>query len=500
MDSAGIGVKYASVQSTLKHACDAGHAIPSFPAAISNNAHPQSCGVFGGNLWAAHSPTRRASLGRGRRHVRRMVPGLSVCGPGAPISEQSLLLHRLAMAHGSEPGMSAPVLGWRRASAGKGTPLETGGETAEAEAELSDKVWLVASGTSSHGRCGVRCMVARRSKPRSFPTLATSLQRILLPSFHTVHAAIFATPFSHRVTKTHPPCRLPPAPLRRSPPTFRQQPGLRPEHHPRAHARPPPDPTPTELTATGTHVGSHRAHNRGGSIDADEHCRRAGEVTDSEAPLLKKTAAMAQVLSSQASFHAPPPRRSPSSSSLLDSSYGLRRNQNSLPNLRVPSPGSSRTSSIRSTSSSNLSLNTQSEESSSEDDVLCMRKKDAPPPRKQPIASLSVEPATGAYKSALRQRSPSPSPIDGFSVDTVLTTPDLAPISEDDTAVRKEPSHHVDYLSYNWREEDIWSSWRHIVEHRSVYGERSRLENASWRTWAKSQFKLKTVSPDSLNW
>jgi len=58
----------------------------------------------------------------------------------------------------------------------------------------------------------------------------------------------------------------------------------------------------------------------------------------------------------------------------------------------------------------------------------------------------------------------------------------------------------VDYLSYDWREEDIWSSWRHIVEHRKVYGERSRLENASWRTWAKSQFKLKTVSPDSLNW
>jgi hypothetical protein len=73
-------------------------------------------------------------------------------------------------------------------------------------------------------------------------------------------------------------------------------------------------------------------------------------------------------------------------------------------------------------------------------------------------------------------------------------------MSEDDTAVRKEPSHHVDYLSYDWREEDIWSSWRHIVEHRNVYGERSRLENASWRTWAKAQFKLKTVSPDTLNW
>ena len=87
-----------------------------------------------------------------------------------------------------------------------------------------------------------------------------------------------------------------------------------------------------------------------------------------------------------------------------------------------------------------------------------------------------------------------------LSTDTPLTTPDPVPVSEDDTAVRKEPSRHVDYLSYEWREEDIWSSWRHIVEHRSVYGERSRLENASWRTWAKSQFKLRTVSPETLNW
>src|SRR5205809_158987 len=29
--------------------------------------------------------------------------------------------------------------------------------------------------------------------------------------------------------------------------------------------------------------------------------------------------------------------------------------------------------------------------------------------------------------------------------------------SIDDTAVRIEPSRHVDYLSHNWKEEDIWS-------------------------------------------
>ena len=73
-------------------------------------------------------------------------------------------------------------------------------------------------------------------------------------------------------------------------------------------------------------------------------------------------------------------------------------------------------------------------------------------------------------------------------------------VAGDDTAIRVEPSRHVDYLSHNWREEDIWSSWRHIVAKRNVYSNSPRLENASWRTWAKSKNRLKTVSPDSLNW
>lgn len=80
--------------------------------------------------------------------------------------------------------------------------------------------------------------------------------------------------------------------------------------------------------------------------------------------------------------------------------------------------------------------------------------------------------------------------------DSPLPTPSVA----DDTAIKQEPSRHVDYLSHDWREEDIWSSWRHIVSQRRVYGQRSRLENASWRTWAKSKYRLATVSPETLNW
>jgi len=84
--------------------------------------------------------------------------------------------------------------------------------------------------------------------------------------------------------------------------------------------------------------------------------------------------------------------------------------------------------------------------------------------------------------------------------DTPTNTPDKHLISEDDSAIKSEPSRHVDYLSHEWKEEDIWSSWRHIVSKRSLYGERSRLENASWRTWAKQKNKLRTVPPDTLNW
>ncbi|KAF2835566.1 hypothetical protein M501DRAFT_918275, partial [Patellaria atrata CBS 101060] len=93
-----------------------------------------------------------------------------------------------------------------------------------------------------------------------------------------------------------------------------------------------------------------------------------------------------------------------------------------------------------------------------------------------------------------------PSSSDENTTTTATSTPDLHPTAEDDTAIKREPSRHVDYLSHNWREEDLWSSWKHIVSKRKIYGERSRLENASWRSWAKSKYQLKTVSPETLNW
>ncbi|KAL1880181.1 hypothetical protein VTK73DRAFT_6212 [Phialemonium thermophilum] len=79
-------------------------------------------------------------------------------------------------------------------------------------------------------------------------------------------------------------------------------------------------------------------------------------------------------------------------------------------------------------------------------------------------------------------------------------SPELLERAEDDISVRVQPSRHVDYLSHNWREEDIWSSWKLVVSRRGDYSNAARLENASWRTWMKSKNKLRTVSPETLNW
>ena len=70
----------------------------------------------------------------------------------------------------------------------------------------------------------------------------------------------------------------------------------------------------------------------------------------------------------------------------------------------------------------------------------------------------------------------------------------------DDLALEIQPSRHVDYLSHDWKEEELWASWRHIVGKRRTVDNWERLENASWRTWAKRRGQLQTVSPETLNW
>ena len=130
----------------------------------------------------------------------------------------------------------------------------------------------------------------------------------------------------------------------------------------------------------------------------------------------------------------------------------------------------------------------------------------------------------GGYQSIRRQdEEPPPSPVEPIITETPPAGPrskvilgpqkslSLASLADhglpepsntagDDTTIQMQPTRHVDYLSHNWNEEDIWSSWRHVVKKRKIYSNSTRLENASWRTWAKAKYGLKTVSPEKLNW
>jgi hypothetical protein len=83
---------------------------------------------------------------------------------------------------------------------------------------------------------------------------------------------------------------------------------------------------------------------------------------------------------------------------------------------------------------------------------------------------------------------------------SMLGSPDRIEYAADDSVARSQPSRNVDYLSHDWKEEDIWSSWKLIVSQRKTYDNSVRLENASWRTWTKLKNKLKTISPECLNW
>ncbi|ODV98273.1 hypothetical protein PACTADRAFT_31675 [Pachysolen tannophilus NRRL Y-2460] len=84
------------------------------------------------------------------------------------------------------------------------------------------------------------------------------------------------------------------------------------------------------------------------------------------------------------------------------------------------------------------------------------------------------------------------------SSSSVLVSPELLP--HDDNDLIYEPQSHVDYLSHDWKESDISKSWKYIVMKRKDVANSARLENASWRTWAQAKYKLKTVSPESVNW
>ncbi|ORX43711.1 hypothetical protein DM01DRAFT_1329558 [Hesseltinella vesiculosa] len=71
--------------------------------------------------------------------------------------------------------------------------------------------------------------------------------------------------------------------------------------------------------------------------------------------------------------------------------------------------------------------------------------------------------------------------------------------SQKKTNVRS-PEVCVDYLSYKFDEMDLAASWRMMTKQKKDVVNGIRLENASWRTWAKQRNNLQTISPETLNW
>ena len=187
------------------------------------------------------------------------------------------------------------------------------------------------------------------------------------------------------------------------------------------------------------------------------------------------------------------------------------RHSTSLPSSAPSSPRPaqhdfSNQPSYLSTPSSSLSLD---EPCSSEDEDLSfptydddaggyqsIQRQDGEPPPSPAEPVVTETPQAGAHTKGIigPQRSLSIASL----ADNGL--PEPSQIAGDDTTIQVQPTRHVDYLSHNWKEEDIWSSWRHVVGKRKSYSNSTRLENASWRTWTKAKYGLKTVSPEKLNW
>lgn len=90
--------------------------------------------------------------------------------------------------------------------------------------------------------------------------------------------------------------------------------------------------------------------------------------------------------------------------------------------------------------------------------------------------------------------------VSTFSMSMIKTVNSPAVQPEYNTFIQKTAGKHVDYLSYEWCEEDLWASWRHVSANEQSHPKGQRLGNASWRAWGKLRSNLKTVTPESLNW
>lgn len=180
----------------------------------------------------------------------------------------------------------------------------------------------------------------------------------------------------------------------------------------------------------------------------------------------------------------------------------------SLPSSAPSSPrvnlfGLSAQPSYISTPSSSLSLDDQysREDDDDDEDIVFPDYEDRRGVHDRAGLQRELEPISIRSSFGTESEPPPPSPC--ISSPAKQSPPELShqnSNTEDDTAVERVPTAHVDYLSHNWAEEDIWASWRYIVSKRKAYENSFRLENAVWRSWTKSKYQFKTIAPGQLNW
>lgn len=81
-----------------------------------------------------------------------------------------------------------------------------------------------------------------------------------------------------------------------------------------------------------------------------------------------------------------------------------------------------------------------------------------------------------------------------------INSPSRTFFTADDTCAEQNTSRQVDYLNHYRSEEDVCSSWRHVISMKERFELKSRLENASWRACAKRRNRLPSISPERINW
>ncbi|KAF8963472.1 hypothetical protein BGZ46_000958 [Entomortierella lignicola] len=104
------------------------------------------------------------------------------------------------------------------------------------------------------------------------------------------------------------------------------------------------------------------------------------------------------------------------------------------------------------------------------------------------------------------KNSTSPSPSNArTSIHREGPSAKTTPMHDDSDAGRLiptvRPALAIDYLGNGWcNEDDIAASWKFMTKQKNDLINGLRLENASWRNWAKQRHHLKTVNPKTLNW